>query len=102
LKARAVRPLGDSWLSVGKLALSHARAVALSVCGDDTSRVASKKPQERLLANLPRTIKRQERRVRKRKARPSGLHKRDAHEEVLLETNRRVLRLLKERFAKPS
>jgi hypothetical protein len=64
--------------------------------------MGSTKPQEELLESLPRTIRHQERQIKKLRKRPSGLRKRDAREQELLDTNIRVLEFLKKRFAKPS
>ena len=61
--------------------------------------MGSSKPLERLLNNLPSTIKHQERSLKKRKRRPSGLHNREALERELLETNIRLLKSLTKRFA---
>ena len=54
--------------------------------------MGSSKPLERLLNNLPSTIKHQERRLKK-------LHNREALERELLETNIRLLKSLTGRFA---
>jgi hypothetical protein len=53
---------------------------------------------ERFMEDLALSIKRQERHIKSRKRRPSGLHKREAEERELLERNVLLLKTVK-RFA---